>query len=128
MDNSSNDETRIADLENQRYQAVIDGDYDTLERLCHDQLVYTHSSGNRDSLSTYLEKLRTGSYVYHRIDHPIENIILTRNTALVVSQMNADLTLSGTPLKLTNSCLSVWVEEGGNWTFLAFQATHRASV
>ena len=127
MDLSTSHERRIADLEDQRYQAVIDGNYDVLERLCHDQLVYTHSSGNRDSLSTYLEKLRTGRYVYHRIDHPIEKVILMRNAALVVSQMNANLTVNGTPLELTNNCLSIWVEEDGNWTLLAFQATHRAS-
>lgn len=126
MDNATAAEkNEIETLEAKRYQAVVDGDYDTFEDLCHQRLVYTHSLGDRDTLSSYLEKLRKGFYRYHRIDHPIEDIVLIGDTALVLGQMNADLTVNGTHKTLANSALSVWVKEDKTWKFLAYQPTPR---
>ncbi|MFF2317833.1 nuclear transport factor 2 family protein [Arthrobacter sp. NPDC058097] len=126
MDNSAEAEkNQIETLEAKRYQAVVDADYDAFEGLCHQRLVYTHSLGDRDTLSSYMEKLRKGFYRYHRIDHPIEDIVLIGDTALVLGQMNADLTVNGTHKTLANSALSVWVKEDETWKFLAYQPTPR---
>jgi hypothetical protein len=35
----------IKKLEDRRFQAMIDGDFDTLDNLLGDGLVYTHSTG-----------------------------------------------------------------------------------
>lgn len=121
-------ETVIRRLEDQRYGAVLAGDVDTFERLCHPQLVYTHSGGNRDSLEAYVDKLRTGSVRYHRIDHTSEKITVIGTTALVNLRMQADLTVNGTFLQMENSALAVWVNEGGSWKFIAYQATPRRQV
>lgn len=129
MDNATAAEKdKIVALEERRYQAVVDGDYDAFEDLCHQRLVYTHSLGDRDTLSSYLEKLRKGFYRYHRIDHPIEDIVLIGDTALVLGQMNADLTVNGTHKTLANSALSVWIKEGETWKFLAYQPTPRKAA
>ena len=129
MDNATAAEkTEIESLEAQRYKAVVDGDYDTFESLCHQRLVYTHSQGDRDTLNSYLEKLRKGYYRYHRIEHPIEDIVLIGNTALVLGQMNAELTVNGTEKSLANSALSVWVKEGETWKFRAYQPTPRRAA
>jgi ketosteroid isomerase-like protein len=116
----------IQDLENKRYEAVLTRDFDTLESLCHTELVYGHTGGNRDSLDTYLAKLRTGTLQYHRIDHPFEDIVLVGDTALVIGQMNADLTVNGTNKKLNNSALAIWTKDTGDWKFVAYQPTPQA--
>ncbi|MDQ0029079.1 nuclear transport factor 2 family protein [Arthrobacter bambusae] len=118
----------IQRLEDQRYNAVLAGDVDTFERLCHPELVYTHSGGNRDSLKAYIDKLRTGAVRYHRIDHKCEKITVIGNTVLVNLQMNADLTVNGTPMTMNNSALAVWVNEKGSWKFVAYQATPQPHV
>jgi hypothetical protein len=121
-------ETVVQRLEDQRYSAVLAGDVDTFERLCHPQLVYTHSGGNRDSLEAYIDKLRTGSVRYHRIEHISEKITIVGNTALVNLRMQADLTVNGTFLQMENAALAVWVNEGGSWKFIAYQATPQPQV
>ncbi|MFF2318331.1 nuclear transport factor 2 family protein [Arthrobacter sp. NPDC058097] len=98
----------ILELENQRYDAALALDFDTLESLCHAELVYGHSAGNRDSRAVYLNKLRSGALRYHRIDHPVDNIVLAGDTALVIGEMNAQLTVNGTTKALNNSALAVW--------------------
>lgn len=117
----------IQGLEDQRYAAVLNQDFDILTSLCHAELVYGHTGGDRDSRDSYLNKLRTGTLRYHRIDHPVDNIVLVGNTALVFGQMNAYLTVNGSNKTLNNSTLAVWTKDGGDWKFTAYQPTRVAS-
>jgi hypothetical protein len=120
---TSPDQAVIQELEDKRYAAVLDQDYDTFESLCHADFVYGHTGGNRDSLETYMAKLRTGALRYHRIDHAVENIVLVGTTALVTGLMNADLTVNGITKTLNNSALAVWTKDAGEWKFAAYQPT-----
>lgn len=113
----------IRSLEDQRYQAVLDQDYERFEALCHARLVYSHSGGNRDSLESYISKLRSGSLRYHRIDRSVEDVLIVGGTALVVGHMNAELSVEGHEKTLNNSSLAVWVNELGDWKFIAYQPT-----
>ncbi|YCK79841.1 nuclear transport factor 2 family protein (plasmid) [Arthrobacter sp. D3-18] len=124
---TSPDHTTIQNLENKRYKAVLDQDFDTFQDLCHPQLVYGHTGGNRDTLGTYLAKLRAGTLRYHQIDHRVESIVVTGTTALVVGRMNADLTVNGTYKTLNNNALSVWTKDDGDWKFVAYQPTPLAT-
>jgi hypothetical protein len=119
----SPDDAEILRLEDRRYTSVLQQDYGTLEALCHPELVYGHSAGNRDSLETYLAKLRGGSLRYHRIEHPVESILVLGDSALVLGSMNAELTVSGVTKTLNNTCLAVWTRITGSWKFIAYQPT-----
>lgn len=122
-DSATSPETLIQQLEDQRYSAVLTGDWETFERLCHPGLVYTHTGGHRDSLDTYVGRLRTGAIRYHRIDHKSEEITVIGNTALVQLQTTADLTVNGAYKAMKCSALAVWVNESGSWKFIAYQPT-----
>ena len=78
-----------------RYRAMVDGDLDTLDALCADELSYAHSSGARDTKAQYFAKLRSEYYVYHRIDHPVERLETAGDAALGVGRMSADLRSCG---------------------------------
>ncbi|GAA4671761.1 nuclear transport factor 2 family protein [Gordonia humi] len=119
-----NDAARIvATGEDARFQAMIDGDVDAFARLCHPDLVYTHSSGVTDTLDEYLAKVREGFYVYHRVDHPIHDIRIVDDVALVIGEMNADITANGVDKSMRNASLAVWKQVDGEWLLLAFQGT-----
>ncbi|MGW4368879.1 nuclear transport factor 2 family protein [Nocardia takedensis] len=116
-------ETIIRELEDQRYAAVIAGDLDRFAALAHPDLVYTHSDAEVDSRASYLDKLRTGHYRYHRIEHPVTRILVTADTAMVVGEMHAEITAGGLATTLANRVLAVWVRENDDWLLLAFQPT-----
>ncbi|SDW98480.1 protein of unknown function [Arthrobacter sp. cf158] len=118
----------ILNLENTRYAALLRQDYETVEHLCHPDLVYGHTAGNRDSLQTYLTKLRNGILRYSTIDYSIESVVLLGETALVLGEMNAHLTLNGTPKTLHNTYLAVWTQTKGIWKFVAYQPTARPGI
>ena len=109
--------------EDRRYEALPDRDLPTLERLFHDRLSYTHSSGVRDTKDEYLEKIRDGYYVYHRIDHPVDRVEVVGDTVVVIGRMTADLAVQGTPKTIDNLALAVWTEDAGGWQLLAYAST-----
>ena len=102
---------------------MIDADLPTLDRLLDDRVSYAHSSGVRDTKAEYLEKVRTGYYVYRRIDHPVERVEVVGDTAIVVGRMTADLTVDGTPKIIDNLALAVWARTAGDWRLLAYAPT-----
>jgi 3-hydroxyisobutyrate dehydrogenase-like beta-hydroxyacid dehydrogenase/ketosteroid isomerase-like protein len=116
-------EATIRALEDARYDAVVRGDIGAFAELAHPELTYTHSNGSVDTLGSYREKLESGFYDYHRIDHPIDRIVVEGDTALVIGEMHADITAGGTRKTLANRALAVWVRAGGAWRLLAYQPT-----
>jgi Domain of unknown function (DUF4440) len=64
----------IKKLEDRRFQAMIDSDFDTLNNLLADGLVYTHSTGQSDTHDEYIAKCRKGVFKYRTIERPTENI------------------------------------------------------
>jgi ketosteroid isomerase-like protein len=123
MTDSGMDVETIIELERQRYAAMVDGDFDGFAAVCHPDLIYTHSTAVTDTLASYLAKCRDGYYRYHRIEHPVTKIVVTGDTALVLGEMNADLTAGGVRKQLRNSSLAVWVRAGGTWKLIGYQPT-----
>ena len=123
MDETSIDRQAVLAAEDRRYRAMRDADLTVLEELCADALSYAHSSGTRDTKDEYLEKLRSGYYVYLRIDHPVERVEVAGDTAVVVGRMTADITVQGTAKTIDNLALAVWTRASGDWRLLAYAPT-----
>lgn len=119
-------DSAVADVfaaEDRRYRAMLDADVDALEELCADELSYAHSSGVRDTKAEYLAKVRSGYYVYRRVEHPVERAEVVGDTAMVVGRMTADLEVDGTPKTIDNLALAVWVRTADGWRLLAYAPT-----
>ena len=128
MPHQHEEERAVLDLEDRRYQAMIDADLETMDRLCAEELSYAHSSGVRDTKQEYFEKVRSGYYDYHSIDHPVERVEVVGDTAIVAGRMTADLTVQGTRKTIDNLALAVWTKEGGEWRLLAYAPTPLPAV
>jgi hypothetical protein len=123
MGDAPEDVKAVLAAEDRRYQAMQDGDLATLERMCADELSYAHSSGARDTKAEYLAKVRSGYYVYRRIDHPVERVEVVGDAAVVIGRMTADLLVDGTPKTIDNLALAVWTRAAGDWRLLAYAPT-----
>ena len=123
MEHASDDVRAVLAAEDRRYRAMLAGDVATLDEVCADSLSYAHSSGVRDTKSDYLGKLRSGYYVYRRIDHPVDRVEVVGDTAIVVGRMTADVEVQGTPKTIDNLALAVWTRASGAWRFLAYAPT-----
>ncbi|MHA6739095.1 nuclear transport factor 2 family protein [Rhodococcus erythropolis] len=117
--------TEILALEDRRYDAVVDGDFDVFASLCHPDLTYSHSDGSRDTTDSYLRKCREKFYVYHRIDHPVTQVLVHGDTVVVVGEMNGSITANGVVKELANNSIAVWIRHEDAWKLLAYQPTPR---
>ena len=117
------DAADVLAAEDARYRAMLHADLDTLDRLCAEELSYAHSSGVRDTKQAYFAKVRSGYYVYHRIDHPVERVEVLGDAGIVVGRMTADLSVDGTRKTIDNLALAVWTRTSGGWRLLAYAPT-----
>ena len=123
MGHDTDDVRAVLAAEDRRYRAMQDADLATLTEVCADELSYAHSSGVRDTRSEYLEKLRSGYYVYRRIEHPVERVEVLGDTAIVLGRMTADVEVQGTLKTIDNLALAVWTRASGTWQLLAYAPT-----
>jgi hypothetical protein len=121
--NSTEDVRAVLAAEDRRYRAMLDADLTVLDAVCAEGLSYAHSSGARDTKDQYLAKVRSGYYVYRRIDHPVERVTVVGDTAIVVGRMTADLDVDGVPKTIDNLALAVWTRGAGDWALLAYAPT-----
>jgi hypothetical protein len=113
----------ITALENERFDAMLAADIPTLERLFHERMGYGHSNAARETRSSLLDKIASGALDYRRIEHPIAEVIVDGDTAVVVGEMHATVVLPETTLELAGSTISVWSRSNDEWRLLAFQPT-----
>lgn len=114
---------QISELEAKRYQAMTDGDVDTLAGLFAADLLYTHSDATTDSKQSYLDKLANGHFDYGVIEHPETSVVVRGDCAVVLGDMRGEVKIGGQVRTLNSRSLAVWVRENGNWVLLAFQPT-----
>ncbi len=119
----NDDVAAVLAAEERRYRAMLDADLAALDELCADELSYAHSNGARDTKAEYFDKVRSGYYDYHRIDHPVERVEVVGDAAIVVGRMIADLDSGGVRKTIDNLALAVWTRDGGSWRLLAYAPT-----
>ncbi|MDX1376863.1 MAG: nuclear transport factor 2 family protein [Burkholderiales bacterium] len=118
-------EQEILALEEKRCAAMAANDVAALEKLFHDELIYTHSSAVVDTRASYLETLRSGHTRYHSIERSDEKVRLCGDTALVTGRAVIDVTVKGEKKHLDTRFLDVWTKTPKGWKFIAWQSTKR---
>jgi ketosteroid isomerase-like protein len=114
---------QIDDLEDRRYAAMVAADLDALDELLSDDVLYTHSNASVDSKASYLELVRTGTLVYHSLEHTTEAVVSRPGVAIVSGTMSGSIHMKGVAKTLDSRVAAVWVAEDGRWRLLAFQPT-----
>ena len=113
----------ITALETGRIAAMERNDVDAIAAAIHDDCIYTHSVGDRDTRDTYLARCRSGAIRYNTLACTIEKVILRGDIAIVFGTMNGDAQVGGKPRRLYNCYTTVWTRDAGNWQVIAFQPT-----
>jgi ketosteroid isomerase-like protein len=118
-------EQEILGLEDKRFAAMIAEDFGTLEALTHDELVYTHGHGGRDSKASWIETMRSGKTHYRKIVPGERKVRLFGDVALVTGRLDYELESAGQPRSLKFVFLAVWAKTPQGWQFVAWQTTPR---
>ena len=113
----------IKKLEDRRFQAMIDSDFDTLDELLGDDLTYTHSSGQADTRAEYIALCKRGVFKYQKIERPIEDIQVYGETVVVTGHVKMNVLIDGNSKLLNSRYTNVWIKGAKGWQMVAWQST-----
>src|SRR5258708_22535090 len=85
----------VLGLEDKRFAAMVARDFSGLEALVHDQLRYTHSSGNTDGKATWLESMKAGRVKYKKANCREQKVQIYGDTALVTGRAHIEAEIGG---------------------------------
>ncbi|MFN7947643.1 MAG: nuclear transport factor 2 family protein [Blastocatellia bacterium] len=121
------DEKQVLKLEQQWVEALTKADTAALERIYHNDLTYTHSSGVVDTKASYLAGLKSGNTKYLALDRDEVKVRIYGNTAIVTCKAAIKLLNKEQPVNFTARVLHVYIRQGGRWQMVAHQTTRLAA-
>jgi ketosteroid isomerase-like protein len=116
-------EKEILALEDKRFAAMTSGNFAALESLVHDQLLYTHSSGNTDSKASWLDSLKSRKVKYKSVQCSERKVRVFGDVALVTGRAAIEADINGQAKSLRLLFLNAWTKTAQGWKFVAWQST-----
>lgn len=112
----------ILQLEDKRFAAMVARDFATLEKLVHEDLLYTHSSGLTDTKASWLESMKSGKTKYKSAATTERQVRFFGDVALVRGKAAIEAEINGQPRSLRLLFLNAWVRTPQGWRFCAWQS------
>ncbi len=116
-------EQHIFGLENDRIQAFLDADTDTLERILSDDLTFIHTSTNMDSKQSFIERLLTGVLKYDSLTTESVQVRVYVSAAVVTGRATMQVTVGGEQHRYGYAYTGVYAKQDRGWQMVALQAT-----
>ncbi|MFA3843027.1 hypothetical protein [Streptomyces aureus] len=76
-----------------------------------------------DVIGTAQRVRESNGHLIDRIDHPVDRINASGETAVVVGEMHADMTAGGARKTLVNRSVAIWAHDRDRWLLPAYQPT-----
>ena len=115
-------EKEILGLEDRRFAAMVARDFAALEKMVHEDLLYTHSSGLTDTNATWLESIKCGKVKYKSASPSERQVRFVGDVALVRGKASIEAEIGGAPRSLRLLFLNAWVRTPQGWKFAAWQS------
>ena len=115
-------EKEILGLEDKRFAAMITRDFAGLDKVVHDELLYTHSSGVTDTKASWIESMRSGRVKYKSVQCSERQVRLFGEVALTRGRAALEVEIGGEPKSLRLLFLNAWTRTPQGWKFVAWQS------
>ena len=113
----------ISESENKRYGALINADKELLEDLIHDNLIYIHSNGVKESKHEFISNIISKKYRYLNMKRANEEVRTIGDFGILTGIGFFETMLNGKFLEVRVRFHSIWVRNGNGWKFYSWQAT-----
>jgi ketosteroid isomerase-like protein len=115
-------EKEIFELEDRRFGAMIARDFGALEKMTHDELLYTHSSGVTDTKASWLESMKSGKVKYRSASCSERQVRFFGDVALTRGRAAIEVDIGGQPKSLRLLFLMAYTRTPQGWKFVAWQS------
>lgn len=115
-------DSEILGLEDKRFAAMIARDFAALERMVHDELLYTHSSGVTDTKASWIESMKSGKVKYKSVSCSGRQVKFFGDVALTRGRAAIEVDIDGQARSLRLLFLNAWTRTPQGWKFAAWQS------
>ncbi|MBI1358434.1 MAG: DUF4440 domain-containing protein [Acidobacteria bacterium] len=116
-------EADIVAAEKKWAAAVVARDFDALNAIYDEGLIYAHSTGAIETKAVYLGNLREGKARYDEIKHEKTTVRMHGNAAVAHSIVIMRGAAATGPFNNKLMLMHVWVKDGKAWKLAAHQTT-----
>ena len=123
-DRTMNDKEQIIALYYQMYQAMVEKDTTTLNRIHAPEFVLVHMTGMRQSKQAYIQAIADGTLNYYSAEHEQMDLTINKEHATLQGRSRVSAAVFGGgrhtwPLQLTFQL----VKRNGHWLFTESKAS-----
>jgi len=109
--------------EDARYAAQMANDFDAMQRLFGEDLVYIHSSAALDDKAAYIDSMRSGAVRYRVMRRSGVTVRTFGCLAILSGNADYDVTVKGQELTVPLRFHAIWAKREGGPQFVSWQAT-----
>jgi ketosteroid isomerase-like protein len=124
-DNAQEDALRTAELA--RFAASVAADTAALDKLLDADLIYTHSTGEPETKTQFIESLTNGKRDYLAIEPNIRKLRVIGDVGLIHGQARVTVAGSAGPNTFVISYDNAWLWKDGRWQMTSWRATRLAA-
>ncbi len=118
----------IKAFEQERYQALVDGDISKTTKLISPDLLYTHSNLNFEDKAAYLLALTSGKYKFETFEtDSTQYVFLNKKTVIAAGLVHMQGRYNDTPYKLDGRFTAVYIKTKHQWQLAAWQTTKKVN-
>lgn len=108
--------------EDARYAAQTKSDFDAMEKLFGDDLIYVHSTAAIDSKASYIERQRSG--LRYRVMKPSDvKVRVFGCLAVITGRGDYEVTVDGKDTSPHLRFTAIWAKRGPNLEFVSWEST-----
>jgi ketosteroid isomerase-like protein len=112
-------EKAVLKAANDLAQAQMKKDKAALEKLMGDEVVYSHSSGMRETKEQHIAATMRPASVYEKIEYSDTKVMVYGNTAVLICKALFATNNGGKKADNHLSMMQTWVKRGGGWQLVA---------
>ncbi len=108
-------EQSILDLSKKKFEWMIAMNFDSLERVLDDRLIFIHSNGWPETRQEFIQDIKSGKLRYSAIEVLESSVRIYPTTAVVIGRGKFTVKLDGKDLALELKYTEVYISKNGKW-------------
>ena len=120
-DNAREQSLRAAELA--RFEANVNADAATLDKLLDADLEYSHSSGKLDGKSSFIASIKDGSLDYLSLEPTLQSVRIFGDVGVIRGLARVRVAMDGKNNEFTIGYSDVWVWKDGRWQLTEWRST-----
>lgn len=115
-------ENAVADIEKQRFAALVSKDYTYLDKVLAEDLIYCHSNGLIDNKASFIQSIKDGKLAYQEMNVEELKVRIYGKTAVITGVCGAKVLSNGQQLNTRFRFTDVYVKNKVGWQMVSWQS------